>query len=413
MVHTLENTKTQRHKGTKARERKLLDRAPLCLCVSVSLCFLTHYLSASESFSQMPSPDASISSALAELNKGRVLESIEQFKEILRSDPANDRAYFYLSTLYTEMNELEVAERYVRHAMDVNPGQGVHLHQLGLIRFRRKQWRPALMFFKQALEAGVGNNEAAVWRSIGDVQVELFDRDAALQAYETALRIQPQEARTRLALGRFYLERSEPERAIPQLRAALEIDPMLRGAYPVLGRAYRQTGDLESGIMILKKALDIDPADQESRYALGQVLLAMGRADEGRMDLEKYQRIDQQVSTANDNYKTALSHLTAHQFSEAEKLLREAVRLAPTYAPALHSLGTLLLDRGSPKNAADILKRAVEANPLNAASWCSLGTAYFKLGKLPEALEAAKRAVVLDEENGDYQRLLVEIQSKV
>src|SRR5215831_2147145 len=312
MVHTLENTKTQRHKGTKARERKLLDRAPLCLCVSVSLCFLTHYLSASELFSQMPSPDASISSALAELNKGRVLESIEQFKKILRSDPANDRAYFYLSTLYTEMNELEVAERYVRRAMDVNPGQGVHLHQLGLIRFRQKQWRPALMFFKQALEAGVGNNEAAVWRSIGDVQVELFDRDAALQAYETALRIQPQDARTRLALGRFNLERSEPERAIPHLSAALEIDPMLRAAYPALGRAYRQTGDLESGIMILKKALDIDPADQESRYALGQVLGAMGRVDEGRMELEKYQRIDQQVSqpTTTTKRRSPISWLT-------------------------------------------------------------------------------------------------------
>src|SRR5215468_9823086 len=338
MVHTLENTKTQRHKGTKARERKFLDRAPLCLCVSVSLCFLTHYLSASELFSQMPSRDASISSALAELNKGRVLESIEQFKEILRSDPADARAYFYLSTLYTEMNEVEVAERYVRRAMDVNPGQGMHLHQLGLIRFRQKQWRPALMFFKQALEAGAGSNEAAVWRSIGDVHVELFDRDAALQAYETALRIQPQDARTRFTLGRFYLERSEPDRAIPHLRAALEIDPLLRGVHPVLGRAYRQIGDLQSAMTILKKALDANPADQESRYALGQILLTMGRVDEGRAALDQYERISQQVATANDNYKTALAHLTARQFSEAEKLFREAVRLAPTYGPALHSL---------------------------------------------------------------------------
>src|SRR5262245_18239784 len=169
MVHTLENTKTQRHKGTKAREHKFLDRAPLCLCVAVSLCFLTYYLNATELISQMPSRDASISSALAELNKDRVLESIDQFKEILRTDPANDRAYFYLSTLYTEMNELEVAERYVRRAMEVKPGQGVHLHQLGLIRYRQKQWCPALVFFKQALEVALGNNESAVWRSIGDV----------------------------------------------------------------------------------------------------------------------------------------------------------------------------------------------------------------------------------------------------
>src|SRR5262245_6484846 len=136
--------------------------------------------------SQMSSRDATLSSALAELNQGRVLESIEQFKAILQSDPANDRAHFYLSTLYTEMNQMEVAERYLRRAMELNPGQGTHLHQLGLIRYRQKQWRPALGFFKQSLELGVGNNEAAVWRSIGDVEAELFDRDAALQAYETS-----------------------------------------------------------------------------------------------------------------------------------------------------------------------------------------------------------------------------------
>ena len=358
----------------------------------------------------MPSRDAALSSALAELNKGHILESIGQFKEILRSDPANEPACFYLSTLYTQMGEFDVAERYLRRAMEVNPGQGAHYLQLGSIRFRQKQWRPALEFFKQALEFRAGS-EAAVWRSIGDVQAELFDRDAALQAYETALRIQPQDARTRLSLGRLYLERSEANPAIAHLRAALEIDPLLRAAYPVLGRAYRQTGDLLSAIAILKKALDADPADQESRYALGQVFLAAGRLDEGRKELDKYETIQRQVAGANAKYETALSRLEAGKTSEAEQLLREAVRLAPTYGPALHSLGALLLDRGSPEKAIEFLKRSVEANPLHAASWFSLGAAYFKKGQLPDALEAAKRALVLDEDAA-YQRLLNAIQAR-
>jgi tetratricopeptide (TPR) repeat protein len=362
---------------------------------------------------QMPPRDASLSSALAEMNKGRVLESIEQLKQIIQSDPANGPAYFYLSTLYTEMKEYDSAERYLQRAMTANPAQGLHYYQFGLIRYRQKQWRPALGFFKQALEIGAGKNEAAVWRSIGDVQVELFDRDEALQAYETALRIEPHDAPTRLALGRFYLERSAPDRAIPHLRAALEIDPLLQAAYPVLGRAYRQTGDLSSAMITLKKALEANAADQESRYALGQVFLAMGRVDEGRSELDKYERIRQQVDSANSNYETAMSRLEAGKFFEAERLLTESVRLAPMYGPALHSLGTLLLDRGSPEKAVDFLKRAVATNPLNAASWFSLAAAYFKIGKLVEALEAAKRAMVLNEEDSRYQRLNSDIQSRM
>ncbi len=361
---------------------------------------------------QMPSGDAPLSSALAELNKGRVLEGIERLRQVLQSDPANGPAYFYLSTLYTELRQYDVAERYLQRAMDVSPKRGVYYHQLGLIRYRQQQWRPALQFFKQALEFGAGSYEAAVWRSIGDVQVELFDREAALQAYETALRIQPNDAPTRLALGRFYLERSKPDQAIQHLRAALEIDPMLRAAYPVLGRAYRQTGNLPAAQAILRKAVEANPSDQESRYALGQVFLAMGRADEGKKELDTYEEIRQQVAAANNNYEAALSHIEAGRFSEAEMLLRETVRLAPRYGPALHSLGTLLLDRGSPEKASDLLKRAVEETPLNAESWFSLGSAYFKSGKLAEALEAAKRAIVLNEEDGRYQQLLNEIRKR-
>src|SRR5207247_7743858 len=125
------------------------------------------------------------------------LESFEQFKQILQSDPANGPAYFYLSTLYTQMNEFEVAERYLRRAMELNPKQSAHYLQLGLIRFRQKKFRPALESFQEALRLGPGGKEAVVWRSIGDVQVELFDREAALKAYETSLELQPKDAATR------------------------------------------------------------------------------------------------------------------------------------------------------------------------------------------------------------------------
>src|SRR5215470_19923145 len=95
---------------------------------------------------QMASRDSAVSAALAELEKGRVLESIQQFKEIIRSNPADTSSYFYLSTLYTQMNEYAVAEHYLRRAMELSPGQGAHYYQLGVIRDRQKQWAAAQDF---------------------------------------------------------------------------------------------------------------------------------------------------------------------------------------------------------------------------------------------------------------------------
>jgi tetratricopeptide (TPR) repeat protein len=362
---------------------------------------------------QMPPRDPSLSAALSDLNKGHVLESIQQLKQIVRSNPNNGSAWFYLSALYTEMKEYAFAERYLQRAMQTGPKQGAHYYQLGMIRYRQSQWRPALELFEQALAIGSGQNEASVWRSIGDVQLELFDREAALHAYTEALRIQPDDARTRLALGRFYLQRGEAGPALEHLHAALEIDPSLRAAYPVLGRAHLQAGEFQQAVTVLKKALEGDPTDQDSRYALGRALLAMGRDDEGRAESDRYERIRQQVTTADRHYHDALSRLAEGKSSEAETLLRETVRLAPTYGPALQSLGTLLLDHGSPEQALGFLQRAVEVNPLNAAAWHGLGAAYFKSGKISEALEAVRRATVLNEDEVKYQRLLSEIQEKL
>jgi tetratricopeptide (TPR) repeat protein len=365
------------------------------------------------SAAQMPSRDAAVSTALADLEKGHALESIQKFKEIIRSNPTNASSYFYLSTLYTQMNEYAVAERYLNRAMELNPKQGAHYYQLGLIRYRQKQWVAALNLYKRALELGSGNNDARVWRSIGDVQLDLFNRDAGLQAYTEALRLQPRDAQTRLALGRFYLERGEPERATEHLVMALEIDPALRAVYPILGRAYRQSGQLPSAVTVLKKELDDDPSDQESRYALGQTLLALGRADEGREALDKYESIRQQIANAEANYKAALQRLDDNKFSDAERLLREALLFAPTYGPALHSIGKLLLDRGSADKALPFLERAVQSNPLNAESWYSLGATYLKLGKTNQALAAANNAITLNEDETQYQRLLREIQERL
>jgi tetratricopeptide (TPR) repeat protein len=356
-------------------------------------------------------PNAAISAALADLDNGRVLESIQQLKRILQSDPTNGPACYYLSTIYTEMKEYDVAERLVRRAMQVNSKQGPLYYQLGLIRYRQKQYRSALEFFHQALDAA-STNDVQVWRSIGDVQLELFDRDAAFQAFTEALRIQPQDARTHLALGRFYQEKGEPGPAIDHLLAAIHNDPRLRAAYPVLGRAYQQKGELGSAANLLKQAVDADPSDQESRYALGRVLIAMGRADDGHEQLEKYDNIRQQIAGAEGRYQTAQSRIDEGKLSEAEMLLRETVRLAPKYGPALHSLGQILLERGSPENALPFLERAAEVTPLNADTWFDLATAYFKIGKRAQALEAADRAVALKDDDDRYQRLIRQIKDK-
>ena len=361
---------------------------------------------------QMVQREGTLSAALADLNGGRVFEAIDELKRIAQTETASGAAFYYLSRIYTEMGELKVAERYLERAIAVDPKQGAYYHQSGVIRQREKKWRDALVLFERALDLGAGADEAAVWRNIGNVRAKLFERDAALEAYETSLRIQPQDARTRLALGQFLLERDDPQRAVEQLRVAVEKEPKLPGALTSLGRAYGRVGDTTSAVAILRRAVELDPADQESRYSLGQLLLTMGHEEEGRKELETYRQIADQVSQADRHFDAATAFLAAGKTADAQKLLEQVLVLAPNYSPALGALGNVLVERGRPKEAVDVFSRAADLNPLSDSIHFGFGRALFRTNKLAEALEETRRAIVLDDQNPHYHRQMGEIYLK-
>ena len=315
--------------------------------------------------------------------------------------------------MYTGVGHFDTAYGYLAAAMKVSPGQGAYYHQLGIIR-RYEGCRPeALAAFQQALKAGMGRDEATVWRHVGEVQVDLFAWNEASEAYANALRLDPNDPRAHLGLGQLYLDRNEPKRAVPELLAAQQADPGLEGVHAKLGLAYRATNDLLSAIAILRQGIGRNPSDQESRYILGQILLTTGKEDEGRREMEAYGKLQEQMTQTDTLFETAVQRAEAGDLDRAEQLFRETLRLAPRYAPALHLLGVVLLNRGSAERALDVLQQASALNPLNADIYFQMASAYLRAGKLSEALDMNQRALILDEEDPRYYALLGDVYSKM
>jgi superkiller protein 3 len=376
--------------------------------IIIGVCLL-----ATTAHSQTRQPNASLVSGLTELNKGNIFEAIRIFKQIVRAEPSSAAASFYLSGIYTGMGRYGTAYGYLKTAMKDNPGQGAYYHQLGVIR-RSVGCRPeALAAFQQALKAGMGKGEAAAWRQIGDLHVDLLDWDKALEAYRNVLRLQPDNAGAHLALGRLYLDRNDPQRAVSELRAALASAPPPEGVHSSLGRAYRALGDLESSVSILQKGVEQNPADEESLYILGQVLLALGRDNEGRRVMGEYQSLQERLSRTNSLFESAIERAQSGELDRAEALLKEALRVAPRYAPALQALGAVQLNRGNTLGALEMLKQAQASNPLNSETYFDMGAAYLRSGKLSEALDMTLRALILEDEDPRYQTQLGEIYSKM
>lgn len=86
------------------------------------------------------------------------------------------------------------------------------------------------------------------------------------------------------------------------------------------------------------------------------------------------------------------------RFEEAEKTLRQTIRLAPTFAKPYEDLGHVLLQLGRPGEAANALRNAVRLDPKLDRSWLDLGQALARLGFGEEADEAFEKSFELNPE---------------
>lgn len=87
-----------------------------------------------------------------------------------------------------------------------------------------------------------------------------------------------------------------------------------------------------------------------------------------------------------------------NRLEEAEKTLRQTVRLAPTFAKPYEDLGHVLLEVGRPGEAANALRNAVRLDPKLDRAWLDLGRALGRLGFGGEADEAFEKSFELNPE---------------
>jgi TolB-like protein/DNA-binding winged helix-turn-helix (wHTH) protein/tetratricopeptide (TPR) repeat protein len=165
--------------------------------------------------------------------------------------------------------------------------------------------------------------------------------------------------------GRFFREQATEDgarRAIEYYERALAADPNYAAAYAAMADAYRLLGapgwEVDAPSILLPKAtaaaeraLELDPKSPEARAVLAMIRF---------------------------NYDWDLPG--------AEREIKEAVRLNPSFAQAYQYYSSILTGWGRPDDAIDAARRAMELDPLSATAGTSLGVRYYYAGRPEEAI---------------------------
>jgi len=162
-------------------------------------------------------------------------------------------------------------------------------------------------------------------------------------------------------------------------------------------------GKIDEGVALIKTLMSGKPSNVPSPYYddFSNYIFISGLYTQAGRVKEAISTAQQAYNAAQSEEKKQIANLTLataqHQSGDhksAEETLRNILKKTPGNPIALNNLGYFLLERNERlEEAHDLIEQAVKIDPTNASYLDSLGWANFKLGKLAESEKYLKEAV--------------------
>ena len=109
---------------------------------------------------------------------------------VLKLDPDHADALNFIGYMYADQGiHLDEAERMIKKALELKPGNGYMTDSLGWLYFRKNRLDEAIRYLKEASEALP--EDAAILDHLGDAYVRAGKIQEAIDAYRRAIRFNP------------------------------------------------------------------------------------------------------------------------------------------------------------------------------------------------------------------------------
>jgi tetratricopeptide (TPR) repeat protein len=138
------------------------------------------------------------------------------------------------------------------------PGRADWWFLQGYALARQGQHAAAVESYEQAIR--ISPEDEASWLSLGASQSALGQNGRAIQTYRQVLRYRPESAQAYMALADLYIRQGQADLAIPNYRENVRYDPDSAKGWYALAAAYQSTGQRERRDEALQRLRKLDPA---------------------------------------------------------------------------------------------------------------------------------------------------------
>lgn len=244
--------------------------------------------------------------------------------------------------------------------------------------------------------------------------------DEAIQQAKLALAEDPSNTHMQILLGRAYLSKKEYSQADRALTAAAHTNPDISNLYllaitwlntgrpdsrkradlvfdqmkavagdsgslhVLIGRAYRDAGLMPDAVKEFKRAIAMDPATPHAYCFLGLASFAMNEwqpTPDAISDIQK--ELQYHPNDFLANYLSGVIESTEHHYTAADKYLKVAAALNPTWPELYLYMGLDAFAQSDYKTAEPMLRKAITLTGSNESrSNYQIRRAYVDLGRI-------------------------------
>ena len=231
---------------------------------------------------------------------------------------------------------------------------------------------------------------------LGGAEHEMGDYNRAIETFEKALKLAPEDKEIWNNLGYTYFCAGHLTRAVECFDKALEIDPRYKNAWYNKGYAYHGADMLEDAVMCYKKALLEDARDRVLWNNLGNALYNLGRYAESIPKFVEAIRVDPDYEIAWNNIGNALEKMSC--YAEAIPFHERSLEISPEFDYALYAKGVCKSHTGDPETGYDLVLESIALNPSYDEAWKARSAIATQMGRLDEALWSIEEALTLNPE---------------
>jgi len=331
------------------------------------------------------------SAGLAHHQGGRLAQAETLYRETLALQPDHADALHLLGVIASQVGRHDVAVDLIGRAIARDRMSPLYHSNLGLALAGLKRFAEAIESYDRALSLRPDNAEVRYSR--GNALLALGRPREALDAYERALLAKPDHVEALCNRGAALAALGRSDEALASYDRALAVAPDFSEAFSNRGNALKALGRLDDALASYDRALTAQPGDAQALFNRGVTLHELKRFEEALASYDEALAASPDHAEALSNRGDALRELGRLQ--DALLSYDRALAVRPDYAEALSNRGNVLKLQRRFVDALASYDAALRLRPDYPDALSNRAVTLQALDRIDEALASCDHALTL------------------